>query len=93
MTAFALMMPMINGAIGTLLGTLAGLSVGSAFVLGAVAASASYIDAPAAVRATFPSANPSIYLTSSLGITFPFMLIVGVPVVYQMAVFWASTLN
>lgn len=93
MTAFALMMPMINGAIGTLLGTLAGLSVGSAFVLGAVAASASYIDAPAAVRATFPSANPSIYLTSSLGITFPFMLIVGVPVVYEMAVFWASTLN
>jgi hypothetical protein len=45
------------------------------------------------VRATFPSANPSIYLTSSLGITFPFMLIVGVPAVYEMAVFWASTLN
>jgi len=93
MTVFALTMPMINGAIGTLLATMAGLSVGSAFVLGAVAASASYIDAPAAVRATFPSANPSIYLTSSLGITFPFMLIIGVPVVYEMAVFWASIVN
>jgi hypothetical protein len=57
-------------------------------VLGAVAASASYIDAPAAVRATFPDANPAIYLTASLGITFPFMLILGVPLVYEMAAFW-----
>ena len=53
----------------------AGLPLGLVFVMGAVAASASYIDAPAAVRATFPQANPSIYLTTSLGITFPFMLI------------------
>jgi hypothetical protein len=58
-----------------------------------VAASASYIDAPAAVRATFPEANPSIYLTSSLGITFPFMLIVGIPTVYQIAGFWQSLLG
>jgi hypothetical protein len=64
--------------------------VGSAFVLGAVAASASYIDAPAAVRATFPEANPSVYLTTSLGVTFPFMLIAGVPLVHQMALFWAG---
>jgi uncharacterized protein len=46
------------------------------------------IDAPAAVRATFPDANPSIYLTSSLGITFPFMILAGIPVVWQMAQFW-----
>jgi hypothetical protein len=59
-------------------------------VIGAVAASASYIDAPAAVRATFPEANPGIYLTASLGITFPFMLIFGIPAVYQMALFWAG---
>lgn len=88
MLAFGLAMPMVNGFLGTGLGTLAGLPLGSAFVLGAVAASASYIDAPAAVRATFPQANPSIYLTASLGITFPFMLLVGIPIVYQMAVFW-----
>lgn len=90
MVAFGLAMPMLHGFAATGLATLAGLPVGSAFVLGAVAASASYIDAPAAVRATFPQANPSIWLTASLGVTFPFMLVLGVPLVYQMAVFWAG---
>ena len=93
MLAFGLIMPMVNGMIGTGLATFAGLPLGSAFVLGAVAASASYIDAPAAVRATFPTANPSIYLTASLGITFPFMLILGIPAVYQMALFWQALLQ
>jgi len=93
MLGFGLAMPLINGAIGTFLATLTGLPLGSAFVMGAVAASASYIDAPAAVRATFPQANPAIYLTSSLGITFPFMMIAGVPLIYQMAVFWQRLLG
>lgn len=88
MVAFGVLVPILFGAIGTLLGTLAGLSVGGAFVLGAVAASASYIDAPAAVRASLPTANPSIYLTSSLAITFPFNLVVGLPIYYAMALFW-----
>ncbi|MFM8745281.1 MAG: sodium-dependent bicarbonate transport family permease [Aestuariivirga sp.] len=88
MLVFGLAIPMINGFIVTGLATLVGLPMGSAFVLGAVAASASYIDAPAAVRATFPEANPSIYLTSSLGITFPFMVLAGVPLVWKMAAFW-----
>lgn len=88
MLVFGLVMPMVNGFIVTGLATLVGLPMGSAFVLGAVAASASYIDAPAAVRATFPEANPSIYLTSSLGITFPFMVLAGVPLVWEMAAFW-----
>jgi hypothetical protein len=92
MLAFGLVMPLVNGAIGTGLATAAGLPLGSAFVLGAVAASASYIDAPAAVRATFPEANPAIYLTTSLGITFPFMMVLGIPAVYQMAVVWQSLL-
>lgn len=88
MLAFGVIVPLINGFAATGLATLAGLPLGSVFVLGAVAASSSYIDAPAAVRATFPQANPSIYLTSSLGITFPFMLLAGIPIVYQMALFW-----
>lgn len=88
MLAFGFAVPMLNGFVASGLATFAGLPLGSAFVFGAVAASASYIDAPAAVRATFPQANPSIYLTSSLGITFPFMLLMGIPLVYQMAVFW-----
>ncbi len=93
MLAFGIAMPMIHALIATGLATAVGLPIGSAFVIGAVAASASYIDAPAAVRATFPEANPGIYLTSSLGITFPFMLILGIPVVYQMALFWQALLN
>jgi uncharacterized protein len=93
MLAFGISMPLVNGTMASGAATLTGLPVGSAFVIGAVAASASYIDAPAAVRATFPQANPSIYLTSSLGITFPFMLILGVPLIYQIALFWQSALG
>ena len=90
MLAFGVLTPMIFGLGATGLATMAGLSVGSAAVIGAVAASASYIDAPAAVRATFPDANPSIWLTASLGITFPFMMLAGVPLVYRFATFWAG---
>jgi hypothetical protein len=88
--AFGIMFPLLNGIIGTVLGTLAGLSPGGSFVLGAITASASYIDAPAAVRAALPQANPSIYLTSSLGITFPFNLLIGLPLYYQFAL-WLHT--
>jgi len=90
MLAFGLVLPMINGFLVSGLATFAGLPTGSAFVLGVVAASASYIDAPAAVRATFPEANPSVYLTASLGITFPFMLLAGVPIVWKMTTFWQT---
>lgn len=88
MLLFGIIMPLIHGFIVTGFATLMGLPLGSTFVLGAVAASASYIDAPAAVRATFPDANPSIYLTSSLGITFPFMVLAGIPIIWHMATFW-----
>ena len=85
MTAFAIAMPVVNGLIGVALGALAGLGTGGAFVLGAVCASASYIDAPAACRAALPQANPGIYLTASLGVTFPFNLLAGLPLYYQFA--------
>ncbi|WP_448584953.1 sodium-dependent bicarbonate transport family permease [Thermaurantiacus sp.] len=90
MLVFGVVTPVAFGFAATGLATLAGLSLGSAAVIGAVAASASYIDAPAAVRATFPEANPSIWLTASLGITFPFMMLVGVPLVYRFAALWAG---
>lgn len=83
--AFGIGLPICNGLLGTALGTAAGLSVGGSFVFGAITASASYIDAPAAVRAALPQANPSIYLTSSLGITFPFNLILGLPLYFEFA--------
>jgi hypothetical protein len=85
MVGFGIVMPIIHGIIGVTLGQLIGMLVGGSFVLGAITASASYIDAPAAVRATLPRANPSVYLTSSLGITLPFNLIIGLPLYYQYA--------
>lgn len=86
MTAFAIVSPVVWGLAGATLGHLAGLSLGGAFVLGAIAASSSYIDAPAACRAALPEANPGIYLTASLGVTFPFNLLVGLPLLYQYSV-------
>jgi hypothetical protein len=85
LTGFAVVAPMLFGALGVWLGQVAGLSQGGAFVLGAVCASASYIDAPAACRAALPQASPGIYLTASLGITFPFNLLVGLPLLYALS--------
>lgn len=85
MTGFAVVAPLLLGLLGTWAGHAVGLSTGGAFVLGAVCASASYIDAPAACRAALPQANPGIYLTASLGLTFPFNLLVGLPLYYQFA--------
>lgn len=82
MIAFGTVMPVFMALLGGTLGALSGLSLGGAFILAAIAGSASYIDAPAAVRSTFPQANPSIYLTSSLGITLPFNLLLGLPLYY-----------
>jgi uncharacterized protein len=89
MTGFAMVAPLIFGFIGTLAGHLAGLSAGGAFIFGAICASASYIDAPAACRAALPQANPGIYLTASLGITFPFNILIGLPLYYQFALWLA----
>lgn len=93
MLAFGVLVPLFNGTLVALVGTLVGLSLGSAFVLACAAASASYIDAPAAVRATFPEANPSIYLTSSVGVTLPFMLVLGIPLLYGVTVWWQALLG
>lgn len=85
LVAFAVLVPVLHGGLGVLLGTLAGLSLGGSTVLGVLASSASYIAAPAAVRVSLPQANPSYYLTASLGVTFPFNLTVGIPLYYAMA--------
>ncbi len=85
MTGFAVAMPLAMGLLGTAVGHAVGLGIGGAFVLGAVCASSSYIDAPAACRAALPQANPGIYLTASLGITFTFNIVVGLPLYYAFA--------
>ncbi len=83
--SLGLFIPIFHGTIGVLLGTYSGLSIGGATVLGAMAASASYIAAPPAVRMTLPEANPTYYLTASLAITFPFNLVAGIPLYYNLA--------
>ncbi|MCE9596297.1 MAG: sodium-dependent bicarbonate transport family permease [Planctomycetes bacterium] len=85
LVAFALLMPLVNGAIGALVGDLAGLSLGGTTVFATMVASASYIAAPVAVRIALPEANPALYLTSSLALTFPFNLTVGIPVYHAIA--------
>lgn len=84
--SLGVLIPILHGALGVFLGHLAGLSVGGAAVLGTMAASASYIAAPPAVRMTLPEANPTYYLTASLAVTFPFNLVFGIPLFYQIAV-------
>lgn len=83
--AFGILLPIVHGALGVWLGTMAGLSVGGATVLGTMAASASYIAAPPAVRLTLPSANPTYSLTAALAVTFPFNLLVGIPLYFRLA--------
>jgi uncharacterized protein len=83
--AFGTAVPLVNGNAGVLLGTAAGLSVGGAALLGVMGASASYIAAPAAVRIALPAANPALYLTASLGITFPLNLVFGIPLFTALA--------
>jgi hypothetical protein len=82
---FGISMPVVSGLLGCLAGTLCGLSAGGTAVLATLSASASYIAAPAAVRIAIPEANPTLYLTASLGITFPFNIIFGIPLYVETA--------
>tara|TARA_R110000787_G_scaffold63679_8_gene143676 strand:+ start:5771 stop:6772 length:1002 start_codon:yes stop_codon:yes gene_type:complete len=76
---FGLIMPPIGAAIALAAGIVIDLDIGSTALLMTLAASASYIAVPAAMRVALPEARPEIYLTLSLGITFPFNLTVGIP--------------
>ena len=83
--AFGVVVPLINGALGVCLGKLTGLGLGGATLMGVLSASASYIAAPAAIRTSLPDANPTLYLTSSLAITFPFNITLGIPIYLEIA--------
>ncbi len=87
---FALFFPLIVGVVGVAIGELIGLSVGGATVFGVLCASASYIAAPAAVHVALPKANATLALMSSIGVTFPFNLIVGIPVYFKVAEFLST---
>ena len=82
---FGIIVPILHGVLAIWLGLMVGLSVAGATVLAAMVSSGSYIAAPAAVRIALPKANPSYYLTASLGITFPFNITIGIPIYYLIA--------
>lgn len=81
----AVAIPVVNGALGAVAGSLAGLSTGGVAIMSTLAASASYIAAPAAVRIALPQASPGLYVTASLGVTFPFNITLGIPLYIELA--------
>lgn len=82
---FAIAMPLAAAGLGLLTAHMIDLSVGGAVLLATLFASASYIAAPAAMRIAIPEANPALSIGAALGITFPFNLLVGIPLYHGMA--------
>jgi hypothetical protein len=86
LVAFGILMPILMAIIGVGLGLLLDLSVGGTALLATLIASSSYIAVPAAMRISVPEANPTLSLTASLGITFPFNVLVGITLYHQFAI-------
>jgi uncharacterized protein len=83
--AFGIGAPLVFGLLGALCGLWIGLSPGGVGLLATLAASASYIAVPAAMRMAVPEANPSLSLSTALGVTFPFNVVIGIPLYMQLA--------
>lgn len=82
---FGILMPLFSALVGSSLGWLLRLSIGGTAMLATLAASASYIAVPAAMRISVPEANPTLSLAASLGISFPFNVLVGIPLYTTLA--------
>jgi uncharacterized protein len=82
---FALLAPPVLALAGLLVGALLGLSLGGMTVMATLAASASYIAAPTAMRIAVPQANAALSITAALGVTFPFNILFGIPLYFEMA--------
>jgi hypothetical protein len=76
---FAIIAPIINGLLSVGISVLFGFNPGDAFLFTMLVASASYIVAPAILKYALPEANPAIFLTMSMAITFPLNIILGIP--------------
>ncbi|MDA9275526.1 sodium-dependent bicarbonate transport family permease [Acidimicrobiia bacterium] len=88
--SFALITPVTGSLIALIFSSYFGLSVGNATLLMVLTASASYIAVPAVVKDAIPNANPAIYLGLSLGVTFPFNVIIGIPLYNQLAIYFLN---
>ena len=86
--AYAVLGPLVHAAVALALGQVLGMSVGNVVLLMVLAASASYIAVPAVIRHAIPEANPSLYFGMSLGLTFPFNILVGIPLYTYVAQYW-----
>ncbi len=86
--AYAVCAPLVHATLALSLAWAVGMSVGNATLLTVLAASASYIAVPAVIRHAIPEAEPSLYFGMSLGLTFPFNILVGIPL-YASAARWA----
>lgn len=92
LVGFGIVMPLIGAVCGLFVGHfLLGYSVGGITLVTVLAASCSYIAVPPAMRLAIPEANPSFYLTLSLGVTFPFNVVVGIPMYYAAAQYLHET--
>jgi len=85
LVTFSILLPTFNGIIGVLVATALGLSLGGAVMFGLLMASASFIAAPAVLRHAIPQAKPSLYITSALGITFPYNIIILLPIMFTIS--------
>lgn len=85
LVTFSILLPTFNGIIGVLVATALGLSIGGAVMFGLLMASASFIAAPAVLRHAIPQAKPSLYITSALGITFPYNIIILLPIMFTIS--------
>ncbi len=80
---FSVLMPVLNAIMGIAIAALLHMTAGNALLFAVLCASASYIAVPAAMRMTVPEANPSLYVSMALALTFPFNIIIGIPVYFQ----------
>ncbi|MFM7029145.1 MAG: sodium-dependent bicarbonate transport family permease [Chakrabartia sp.] len=90
LASLGIALPLINGTIGLAIAVLLGLHAGTAAAFAMLAASASYIAVPAAMRMALPKADPGIYLSMSLAVTFPFNIVIGIPLFAGLAARFAG---
>ena len=89
LVSFGVLVPMLNATIGIFIAKAIALSPGDALLFAVLCASASYIAVPAAMRLTVPEANPSLYISAALAVTFPFNILIGIPLYeYGITILW-----
>jgi uncharacterized protein len=89
--SFSVLMPLLNALVGIGIARAIGMGQGDALLFSVLCASASYIAVPAAMRMTVPEANPSLYISMALALTFPFNIIIGIPIYFQLIqLFWPA---